>query len=60
MGINNLNLGKTRTPSDYRNLLEVRVRRLSHNKSLEDRLLALREISAIAKSAIRDEERKKK
>ena len=47
-----LDLSKKRTPSNYRNLLEVRVRRLSSSKTKEQQVEALREISEISDAAL--------
>lgn len=47
-----LDLTKKRTPSGFRNLLEVRVRRLSSSKSKEHQAEALTEIRDIAQAAL--------
>lgn len=48
-----LDLEVRRTPSQFRNLLEVRVRRLSRSKTKEQRLQALVEIREISEAAIK-------
>jgi hypothetical protein len=48
-----LDLEKRRSPSDYRNLLEVRVGRLRSSKAEEVRIEALREIRDIANAALK-------
>lgn len=47
-----LDLSVKRTPSGFRNLLEVRVRRLSSTKSKEQQVEALTEIRDIAQAAL--------
>lgn len=50
-----LDLSKRRTPSEIRNLLEVRVRRVSGNRPKEEQLQALVEIREIADAAIKQQ-----
>jgi len=51
----NLDLSKRRAPSQVRNLLEVRVRRLAATKDRETRILALRELRDIADASLRND-----
>jgi hypothetical protein len=53
MATGTLDLSKQRTPSGFRNLLEVRVGRLRQSKSRERQIEALREIRDIADAALR-------
>lgn len=49
-------LSKRRTPSQWRNLLEVRVRRLSSRKSPDERREAFASIAAVALAALAQHE----
>lgn len=48
-----LDLTKKRSPSNVRNLLEVRVRRLAATKDIESRIQALQELRDIAVASLK-------
>lgn len=50
--VSGLDLSTRRTPSNYRNLLESRVRRLSSSKGREVQVQSLKEIREIADAAL--------
>lgn len=50
-----LDLSRRRSPSNVRNLLEVRVRRLAATKDTETRIHALRELRDIADASLKND-----
>lgn len=50
-----LDLNKKRSPSNVRNLLEVRVRRLAATKDVQSRVQALQELRDIAAASLRND-----